>query len=61
MLLATLIIAMCKYDTNVYKLQGESVDCHDYYVNCSINKDIDLRNKSGDTIKKVLQRCKNVV
>lgn len=37
-LLASIIIGLCSGDTKDYKVQDEKVSCHEYYVNCIVNK-----------------------
>lgn len=45
-LIASAIIQMCTGDHKEYRVQDEYTDCHEYYVNCSISKDVNINLKT---------------
>lgn len=59
-ILVTLIIGMCQGDRHDYKIQDEYTDCHHWYINCSISKDISIESRSKEEMQKVLKECKDV-
>ena len=51
-----MIVALCMYDTNVYKIQDHEATCVEYYGNCivdkGLNKGVESLNRCQDELHK---------